>query len=244
MISYHLGDLHATPDHVDPRIYELLDRAASDKANYIVEHGDGFDGARYQPRDFLDSAEIRKLLLAKQDCFVAGPLYVELDGNHDPLFWLRKHFAALGGVLLRHSFSGMLSTPAGQVLLTCTHGWKEYDIGLRLLAPIYEGIFEFFPAVYWWWHNQQATPARIAGNPVRTPKYWEYTLAIHNEAMRQTIKRAPASWTIFGHTHWEEDRLVDSKWRTLNPGAFYETGTYIVVDWDSGDVKFRRVGDL
>ena len=197
----------------------------------LVLDGDIYDLARHPLMDILQGPDggryHQQLILTAnkvETCII--------EGNHD--FGLSTQKELLPSAF--HIQKGPLSlddVPGKPLIL---HGWKEYDISLAPLAPIYSWLFPHFPRFAFLYDRLFPTPSVVKRQSL--PRFYKEVLRMHFRAMANAMKLDRT--IIFGHTHWQGvwPIYISEKqgWVMANAGDFVDGPGGLVLNPKTGFV--------
>ncbi len=227
---YLFSDTHIMPDEERPGFEEFLE-AAGQKGSLLIGVGDVYDLARrsfYEITHGLYGSRYHNLLL---QAAVRTETHL-IEGNHD--YGLHKFKRYLPNIDI-HTRSLLINT-AGKTVC-CVHGWREYDLFLAPLAPVYSWIFPLFPKLVVIYDKLFPTPASI--KRVDAHRFYRRVVRMHSRAMIDAIKNNMV--VVFGHTHWQCVWPIQAdpvqEWVMANTGDFVDGAGGVVIDENTGNVK-------
>jgi predicted phosphodiesterase len=211
MKIYACSDLHVSPKHFSSKAKEFLREAADDQADWTLLCGDIYEGTReFTVKESIESPNGQELY----ELIKKLPQAIIIEGNHD--LDLHKHLPP--NVNFEIARFRRLSVDGKEFFVT--HGWREYDLKLRRLAPIFKYIYRILPIVtkilpFW------KTPSEMRAESLESPKkstiYWAFVRGMSNQAMLHAIREGCIP--IWGHSH---RRHLDAyeNWFSINCGDF------------------------
>ncbi len=229
MKIYACSDLHVSPEHFSRPAKSFLEEAVQE-ADKTLLCGDIFEGSWFPLEESINSPKGRELMKLIQKLSEV----VVIKGNHD---WTLKQYVDFP-VLENHSFE------MDGKSYYATHGWKEYDLPVGLLAPIYRYILPLLPVLARWWTSRQSprtlklAAQKSGGHDLR---YWRHVRKMSNRAIFQAIKEARIP--IWGHSHHKHIDKYEG-WQAINCGDFSGTnvGGIVIQDGEPRKWKFESPG--
>jgi len=182
------SDWHLSPGSLKPKVVDFLEEA-KDRADLIILAGDTLDRARHPFSEFKHDEATQKVfkMLRQMRQHVCLCL-----GNHDAIkseleYLMGYKPGTVWSRLFVNMKTGGLGLTPGDNPLLVTHGFLEYDLGGKLLKPIYRFIFRWFPKLHFIYDRYMPTPSKLKAK-ARSKFYGIYALNVMSQvalAMRE-----------------------------------------------------------
>ncbi len=243
MKRYVIADAHMgaeTPEREAlkrRRLITFFNHVENEKAHLIL-CGDLFD-FWFEYRSVIPRQHFR-LLSALADLLEAGIRVDYLAGNHD--FWLDSFLRNELGIIV-HDDELEIEHGGRRLFLLHGDGLLKKDYLYRLLKRILRNPRHIF--LYKWLHPDLGIPlAHLFSRWSRDSSLRDeklYTDSDYRAFARQKIENG-TDMVVLGHTHIAAREKIESGWY-LNPGAWMQTFSYLVIDEEQDPQLFQWNGE-